>query len=265
MDELYSLENAEKFNWSSISGNLNPERVNHLEKYLVGEKILDAGCGGGAYVEFLSTKGLDVTGVDKYDQFLQVARQKGRQGTYIQADIGQLPFSDKNFDCTYCFDVLEHVDDQAALKELARVTSKRIIFTVPQKDETMYKYGLLLYPYQDPTHLRYYNENTIEELTQKIYHSHLHIFSEGHVPLHGLFKEVLKNEELVFPWSQCLGAASKVKLPSTIANKVISKLTSIILTSVLDIKSLDIAIVNHLNNPSPYKKINLGLVAIISL
>ena len=65
----YSLENAQNFNWSSVSGNLNSERVSHLETYLVGNKILDAGCGGGAFVEFLSQKGLEVTGVDKYNQF----------------------------------------------------------------------------------------------------------------------------------------------------------------------------------------------------
>ena len=133
----YSLENAKKFNWSSISGNLNAERVSHLENYLVGNKILDAGCGGGAYVEFLSHKGHEVTGIDKYDEFLKVAREQGREGNYVQGDLTNLPFADKAFDCTFCFDVLEHIDDLLAIKELARVTKKRLIIAVPKEDEVM--------------------------------------------------------------------------------------------------------------------------------
>ncbi|KAF3885779.1 class I SAM-dependent methyltransferase [Tolypothrix bouteillei] len=162
MNNLYTIENAEKFNWSSVSGQLNPERVSHLDKYLIGKKILDAGCGGGAYVEFLSQKNLEVTGVDKYEHFLQVARQKGKLGTYIQADITNLPFPDKVFDCTYCYDVLEHIDDQAAIKELIRVTSKRLIVAVPQEDEIMKKFNLTFLHYQDKTHLRNYTENSLK-------------------------------------------------------------------------------------------------------
>jgi 2-polyprenyl-3-methyl-5-hydroxy-6-metoxy-1,4-benzoquinol methylase len=54
---MYSLENAEKFKWSSVSGDLNPERISYLRKYIVGSRVLDAGCGGGGYVDFLCRRG----------------------------------------------------------------------------------------------------------------------------------------------------------------------------------------------------------------
>ncbi len=188
MTELYSLENAKKFNWSSISGNLNAERVAHLKNYIVGEKILDAGCGGGAFVEFLCKKGLKVTGIDKHDEFLQVARQNSNSGsgTYIQSDITNLPFPDKSFDCTYCFDVLEHVDDQLALKELIRVTSTRLIIAVPKEDEVMQQFGLTFAHYQDKTHLRNYTHSSLKDLISDHNPSEINIFPELAVPLNRL-------------------------------------------------------------------------------
>lgn len=186
MDDHYTVENAKKFNWSSISGNLNPERISHLETYIEGTRILDAGCGGGAYVEFLTSKGLTVTGVDKYEQFLRVARQRGRKGVYIESDLAKLPFSNKEFDCTYCYDVLEHVDDQAAIKELARVTSKRLIIAVPKEDNAMDKFNLTFLHYQDKTHLRNYTKESLKELVSLVSHSNLRIFPELAVPARSL-------------------------------------------------------------------------------
>ncbi len=230
MQEFYSVENAEKFNWSSISGNLNPERVSHLEKYLVGKKILDAGCGGGAYVEFLSQKGLEVTGVDKYEQFLQVARQKGRLGTYVQGDVTNLPFPDKAFDCTYCYDVLEHVDDQVAIKELIRVTSQRLIIAVPQEDEIMNTFNLTFLHYQDKTHLRNYTEASLKKLIIDNGISNLTIFPELFIPTRSLVNEMILKPQTENRWQ---------KFSSQLLNQLLAKVS--------------------------YKQINTGLVAVINL
>ena len=194
MNKLYSLENAQKFQWSSISGNLNSERVSHLKKYLVGNTILDAGCGGGAYVDFLSRQGLEVTGIDKYNDFLQVAVNREGQGNYVQGDLTNLPFLDRQFDCTYCFDVLEHIDDSRAIKELARVTKKRLIIAVPKEDETMSKFNLTFLHYQDKTHLRNYTEDYLNKLVSNISYSQIRIFPELAVPTGNLVKEMIEFE-----------------------------------------------------------------------
>ena len=259
MQELYSLENAEKFNWSSISGNLLPERVSHLEKYLVGQKILDAGCGGGAYVEFLSQKGLEVTGVDKYEQFLQVAREKGRLGTYIQGDVTNLPFPDKSFDCAYSFDVLEHVDDLVAIKELARVTNKRLIIAVPQKDEVVSEFGLTFRPYQDPTHLRYYTETSLKDLARTVKCSNVEIIREGIIPFQFLFKEMFDCRN-PGPHPSVFRPLYRFRIPNYFLNKVLMKATDLLLGSLLNMEKFD----QLLSYPF-YKKVNIGLAAIIDL
>ena len=49
----YSLENATRFGWNSLDGDLLPERAELLRKYVVGKTVLDAGCGGGGFVDEL--------------------------------------------------------------------------------------------------------------------------------------------------------------------------------------------------------------------
>jgi SAM-dependent methyltransferase len=264
MQNLYSLENAQKFNWSSISGNLNPERVSHLENYVVGKKLLDAGCGGGAYVEFLAQKGFEVTGVDKYEEFLQVAREQGRLGTYVQGDVTNLPFPDKAFDCTYCFDVLEHVNDELAIKELARVTSRRLIISVPRKDEIMHQFGLTFYPYRDPTHLRYYTEDSLRELALKINCSKVEVVPEGFIPFHALFMEMLNPDYGKLPGA-ALRSAYKIKLSNPLLNKFLAKTTDFLLNQLLNFSEPKSLIANGFSRHEIYKKINTGLAVVIDL
>ena len=75
--EGYTVENATLFQWNSVSGDLLPERVDLLKKYVIGKNVLDAGCGGGGFVDYLVGEGFQATGVDKHDIFLQVSRQRG--------------------------------------------------------------------------------------------------------------------------------------------------------------------------------------------
>lgn len=271
MNELYSIENAQKFNWSSVTGNLNPERVSHIETYLVGKKILDAGCSAGAYVEFLVQKGLEVTGVDKYEQFLQVAREQGRKGAYVQGDITNLPFPDKTFDCTYCFDVLEHVDDRLAIQELARVTTKRLIIAVPKEDEIMNKFNLTFLHYQDKTHLRNYTEMSLRELVSKIKYSKLVILAELAVPINYLAKEMIydiKFETIKF-WlkyltHQWIDVKSKNSTLNYLAKKTINFLINTFFNEALWEK-MDKDLVKKLFEGNLYKEIYTGLVAVVDL
>jgi ubiquinone/menaquinone biosynthesis C-methylase UbiE len=186
----YSLDNAQEFAWSSVTGHLDRGRVSLLGKYLLGNRVLDAGCGGGAYVDWLARRGLEAVGIDRHQRFLQMACDKGFAGAYVQADIVHLPFADKTFDCAYCFDVLEHVDDGLAISELGRVTKKRIIVAVPQRDQVMAQFGLTFSHYRDHTHLRTYTETSLRELLAPLQSVSVSILPELPIDLKSLVRSL---------------------------------------------------------------------------
>ena len=160
----YSVENAREFGWGT--GDLTTERRDLLDNHVVGKAVLDAGCGVGGFVDYLSRRGYAATGLEKHDMFLAVGREKGFLGDFVQCDLSStLPFRDGAFDTTICLDVLEHVEnDVHAVRELIRVTRKRLVVAVPQEDRWMPSYSLIFYPYRDPTHLRYYTPESLGAL-----------------------------------------------------------------------------------------------------
>ena len=174
----YSLENALEFGWGS--GDLTQERRDLLDNHVRGKSVLDAGCGVGGFVEYLSRRGLVATGLEKQETFLAAARQKGFRGSFVRGDLSApLPFRDGAFDTTICLDVLEHVEnDVITLRELVRVTRERLVIAVPQEDKWMTPYGLIFSPYRDPTHLRYYTPETLGELVSGSWAARVDIFGE---------------------------------------------------------------------------------------
>ncbi|MFB6207332.1 MAG: class I SAM-dependent methyltransferase [Haloglomus sp.] len=65
-----------------------------------GQRVLDAGCGGGAYTEWLLDRGADAVGVDASSGMLERARERvGARAELGRVDLrDQLPFDDGAFD-----------------------------------------------------------------------------------------------------------------------------------------------------------------------
>jgi SAM-dependent methyltransferase len=85
-------------------------------------RILDAGCGTGAVMGYLSDYGT-VTGFDFAAEALHFCRVRQRD-RLSRASVLALPYADESFDLLTSFDVLCEravVDDDLALREFARV------------------------------------------------------------------------------------------------------------------------------------------------
>jgi ubiquinone/menaquinone biosynthesis C-methylase UbiE len=87
---------------------------------LAGKRILDAGCGVGAFSEPWA-KANTVVGVDFSKKSLEFAAKRGLQT--LSADLTALPFESDSFDLVVCIGVIQLIENyQPVLAELARVT-----------------------------------------------------------------------------------------------------------------------------------------------
>ena len=107
--------------------------INQTERTV---RILDAGCGEGFIDSMLLRKfpEIQITGVEYLDDVLKIAKEMNPEVTYVQGDITELQFPDKEFDIVLCTEVLEHIPNpNVALQELIRVTNKNLLITVPHE------------------------------------------------------------------------------------------------------------------------------------
>jgi len=101
-------------------------------------KILDAGCGSGAYLHLLSMYGSMVFGIDVNKTFLHQARA-GITGGIIHLacmSLDAIGLQDGMFDFIICIETLEHVrKTERTIEELRRLLKLggRILITVPYK------------------------------------------------------------------------------------------------------------------------------------
>lgn len=100
------------------------------------QTFLDAGCGEGFVAELLLQRmpGLQLTGFDFNPDSVELAKIKNPGSTFVEASIFEIPFESNSFDLVGCFEVLEHLPDpHPALKELARVSNRHVIVSVPHE------------------------------------------------------------------------------------------------------------------------------------
>lgn len=111
----YSAENAV----SAIEDRL----VRELTPPLAGKRLLDAGCGTGR--RLAATNAAKVTGIDRSDEMLAIARARCPPPIdLLQGDVRALPVADASADVTWCRLVIGHLPEcRTAYRELARVTT----------------------------------------------------------------------------------------------------------------------------------------------
>jgi len=143
-------------------------------RYVVGPRILDAGCGEGITLEKLIRRfpQARVEGVDVDPANVAICRQHNlpvRQGS-----IYRLPYEDGCFDCCVFMEVIEHLEHpRRALAELARVSRPggRVIVVYPV-DRAMHLARLMCLRFKeaafDPGHLRQWSAAELRRVMQKV-------------------------------------------------------------------------------------------------
>lgn len=108
------------------------------------KRFLDAGCGKGELIKFMSLKKYISYGVDYSEDAINIAKNflksENVKAKVVRADIRDLPYKDSFFDCIISTDVIEHLDDEKAaidfVNEMYRIlkpNGKFYLHTSPNK------------------------------------------------------------------------------------------------------------------------------------
>ena len=101
---------------------LNPVRVDYIAQRteLMRCRVADVGCGGGLLAEGLARRGAQVCGIDLAPAMIEVAQLHAQDSQlaidYRVCSAEQLAHGNPGgFDAVTCMELIEHVDDPAAL------------------------------------------------------------------------------------------------------------------------------------------------------
>ncbi len=139
-------------------------------------KYLDIGCGAGNVPKAVkkARKDLDVYGADISKTALRAAKKHAGGVKFELGSTDKLPFRAGTFDAVSMFDVLEHVDDEKAMKEVWRVLKKNGLFhlflPLDGQPGTLYylMYKIGWQPKDKHTgHLKVYTDKDLEKLAKK--------------------------------------------------------------------------------------------------
>jgi 2-polyprenyl-6-hydroxyphenyl methylase / 3-demethylubiquinone-9 3-methyltransferase len=123
-----------------LKTSLNPWRVSYMQNTIKklgidpnGKSALEVGSGGGILTEEISKMGFTITGIEPAEESIRTAANHAKaNGLNIQYDHGigeSLPYADGSFDCVFCCDVLEHVQDlPKVIAEISRVLKPNGVF-----------------------------------------------------------------------------------------------------------------------------------------
>jgi len=106
-----------------------------LARPLVGESLLDIGCGTGESLKPYLGKGINLTGIDPSSSMLRIARENlGHRVDFHRGYAEDLPFHDNAFNHAVLFLTLEFVDDaEKGIEEACRVAKDSVFIGILNK------------------------------------------------------------------------------------------------------------------------------------
>lgn len=115
-------------------------RYQKIKKFIRGKSLFDAGCGNGFFLKLLKDQNLNLTGFDLSPDRVKISQKNASQAKIYQDNIYQIKQKDQSFKTVTCLEVIEHTQKwQNALKEVLRITQKRLLLTVPNNEKIKYE------------------------------------------------------------------------------------------------------------------------------
>src|SRR4051794_16213909 len=183
--------------WRAVPEGAEPERYAARRAFLLGhvaagERVLDYGCGDGAFAAALLAAGCAVTMADVAEEALRRARARAPQAQAIQvAEGAPLPLDEDAFDVVWAGEVLEHVADVVGLlAEVRRVLrwGGTLLVTTPYHGRVSVAALALRGRFDerfDPRadHLRFFSERSLRSLLEDVGFADVAVRRVGGAPL----------------------------------------------------------------------------------
>ena len=130
-------------------GEANPEIVRLTLEYLPRQsRVLDVGCGAGAYGRALIAADHTWLGLEVNPACCAILDRRALPYRQPKPDENTFPVKNQEFDCAICIEVLEHITNpNSFLSEIGRVIRQRAIFSVPNLEIIPYFASLQVIPW----------------------------------------------------------------------------------------------------------------------
>lgn len=157
-----------------------------LRAYLPpGSSVVDVGCGAGAYGPPLRAAGRDWLGLEANAYCCEILTRRQLPFRSVDPDSGRLPCADAEFDCAISIEVVEHTKDPATfVAEIARITRRRALFSVPNMEVLPYLHDWRVVPWHllEADHKNFFTRASLRALLSRFF-SRVEIFPYGEHPL----------------------------------------------------------------------------------
>jgi len=169
----------------------SPDCVDLIAEYLpAGISLIDVGCGIGAYCEPLRACGFSWIGCETSLDCAHELALRSRPHRIIKASNWpwsryRLPAASREFDAAIVIEVLEHIrDPEPFLAEVARVTRRHAIFSVPNLENLPFLANRLVAPWHllEGDHRNFFTRFNLRPLLARHFR-HVEVLDYGPQPL----------------------------------------------------------------------------------
>ena len=133
-----------------------------------GGSVLDLGCGVGGYSRVLADGGLEVKALDVVPEYVERARSTGVDAEVYDGE--RVPLADGSVDTVILLEVLEHLDDPAAvLREARRVARRNVLGTTPNCTQDFGDVPVEFSHMLDVDHRQFFTEASLAALLDEVF------------------------------------------------------------------------------------------------
>jgi 2-polyprenyl-3-methyl-5-hydroxy-6-metoxy-1,4-benzoquinol methylase len=135
-----------------------------------GRDVLDLGCGLGGYSRALGERGFEMRALDVVTDYVERARSLGVAAELYDGET--VPLGDGSVDTVILLEVLEHLDDPAALlREARRVARRNVLVTTPNCTQDFGEVPVEFTHMLDVDHRQQFTESSLRELLDGVFGS----------------------------------------------------------------------------------------------